>query len=135
MIQFVWIIIKDTPVAGMRFIKLTDDEERERLQKFYGWLSGPISEFTGKVQDLIIENTKYYYHSTHEILFVVGADLDETSIPSVFLPELEDRFFEIFPPEIGETFDGQSVGQFRAFDQPLMNLVQAFEQRKIDTRI
>ena len=134
MIQFVWIIIKDTPVAGMRFIKLTDEEERERLQKFYGWLSGPISEFTGKVEDLVIENTKYYYHSTNNILFVVGADLDETSIPSVLLPELEDRFFEHFPEEIGDTFDGRSITQFRVFDQPLKELVEAFEQRKIDTR-
>ena len=134
MIQFVWIIIKDTPVAGMRFIKLTDEEERERLQKFYGWLSGPISEFTGKVQDLIIENTKYFYHSSNNILFVVGVDLDETSIPSVFLPELEDRFFVHFPEEIGEAFDGTITTQFRVFDQPLMALVKAFEQRQIDTK-
>ncbi|MHA1125911.1 MAG: hypothetical protein ACTSO7_04825 [Candidatus Heimdallarchaeota archaeon] len=134
MIQFVWIIIKDTPVAGMRFIKLTDEEEQVRLQKFYGWLSGPISEFTGKVQDLIIENTKYYYHSTNNIFFVVGVDIEETSIPSVFLPELENRFFEHFPEEIGESFDGSSIAEFRVFDQPLMVLVKAFEQRKKDTR-
>ena len=60
MIQFVWIIIRDSPVAGMKFIKISDQEERDRLEKFYGWLSEPISEFTEKVQDLILEDTKYY---------------------------------------------------------------------------
>ena len=60
--------------------------------------------------------------------------MDETSIPSVFLPELEDRFFEHFPEEIGETFDGTSITQFRVFDQLLMALVKAFEQRQIDTK-
>ena len=112
MIQFVWIVIKDTPVAGMRFIKMTDQEERERLEKFYGWLSGPISEFTEKVQDIIIEGTKYYYHTNNDVLFVVGTDLEETSIPSVFTPELEDVFFTIFPSEIADSYDGKDVSQF-----------------------
>ncbi|NPE08060.1 MAG: hypothetical protein GNW80_07245 [Asgard group archaeon] len=134
MIQFVWIVIKDTPVAGMRFIKMTDQEERERLEKFYGWLSGPISEFTEKVQDIIIEGTKYYYHTNNEVLFVVGTDLEETSIPSVFTPELEDVFFSIFPPEIADSYDGKDVSQFRVFDKNLIELVKAFDQRKIEAK-
>ncbi|MBK5112490.1 MAG: hypothetical protein KGD59_12900 [Candidatus Heimdallarchaeota archaeon] len=132
MIQFVWIVIKDTPVAGMRFIKMSDLEERERLEKFYGWLSGPISEFTGKVQDIIIEGTKYYYHTNSEVLFVVGTDLEETSIPSVFMPELEDVFLETFPSDIADSFDGKDVSKFRVFDKDLVELVQAFDQRKIE---
>ena len=134
MIQFVWIVIKDTPVAGMRFIKMTDQEERERLEKFYGWLSGPISEFTEKVQDIIIEGTKYYYHTNSNVLFVVGTDLEETSIPSVFTPELEDVFFSIFPPEIADSYDGKDVSQFRVFDKNLIELVKAFDQRKIEAK-
>ncbi len=134
MIQFVWIIIKDTPVAGMRFIKMTDQEERERLEKFYGWLSGPISEFTEKVQDIIIEGTKYYYHTNSDVLFVVGTDLEETSIPSVFTFELEDVFFSIFTPGIAESYDGKDVSQFRVFDKNLIELVKAFDQRKIDAK-
>ena len=134
MIQFVWIVIKDTPVAGMRFIKMSDQEERERLEKFYGWLSGPISEFTEKVQDIIIEGTKYYYHTRNEVLFVVGTDLEETSIPSVFIPELEDVFFSIFPQEIADSYDGKDVSQFRVFDKNLIELVKAFDQRKIEAK-
>ncbi len=134
MIQFVWIVIKDTPVAGMRFIKMTDQEERERLEKFYGWLSGPISEFTEKVQDIIIEGTKYYYHTNSDVLFVVGTDLEETSIPSVFTPELEDVFFTIFPSEIADSYDGKDVSQFRVFDKNLIELVKAFDQRKIEAQ-
>ena len=134
MIQFVWIVIKDTPVAGMRFIKMTDQEERERLEKFYGWLSGPISEFTEKVQDIIIEGTKYYYHTNNDVLFVVGTDLEETSIPSVFTPELEDVFFTIFPSEIADSYDGKDVSQFRVFDKNLIELVKAFDQRKIEAK-
>ncbi len=134
MIQFVWIVIKDTPVAGMRFIKMTDQEERERLEKFYGWLSGPISEFTEKVQDIIIEGTKYYYHTNNDVLFVVGTDLEETSIPSVFTPELEDVFFTIFPSEIANSYDGKDVSQFRVFDKNLIELVKAFDQRKIEAK-
>lgn len=134
MIQFVWIVIKDTPVAGMRFIKMTDQEERERLEKFYGWLSGPISEFTEKVQDIIIEGTKYYYHTNSDVLFVIGTDLEETSIPSVFTPELEDVFFSIFPPEIADSYDGKDVSQFRVFDKNLIELVKAFDQRKIEAK-
>ncbi len=134
MIQFVWIVIKDTPVAGMRFIKMTDLEERERLEKFYGWLSGPISEFSEKVQDIIIEGTKYYYHSNHEVLFVVGTDLEETSIPSVFIPELEEAFFSIFPPNVAFIFDGKDISQFRVFDKDLIELVKAFDQRKIEAQ-
>ncbi len=134
MIQFVWIVIKDTPVAGMRFIKMTDQEERERLEKFYGWLSGPISEFTEKVQDIIIEGTKYYYHTNSDVLFVVGTDLEETSIPSVFTPELEDVFFSIFPTDIADSYDGKDVSQFRVFDKNLIELVKAFDQRKIEAQ-
>ena len=134
MIQFVWIIIKDTPVAGMRFIQISDQEERERLEKFYGWLSGPISEFTGKVQDILLENTKYYYHSNNEVLFVIGADLDETGISSVFLPELEERFFELFPTNVSSTFDGKDISQFRSFDSVLVELSRAFDQRKIEAQ-
>jgi len=134
MIQFVWIVIKDTPVAGMRFIKMSDQEERERLEKFYGWLSGPISEFTEKVQDIIIEGTKYYYHTKSEVLFVVGTDLEETSIPSVFIPELEDVFYTTFPPEIADSYDGKDVSQFRVFDKNLIELVKAFDQRKIEAK-
>ena len=134
MIQFVWIVIKDTPVAGMRFIKMTDQEERERLEKFYGWLSGPISEFTEKVQDIIIEGTKYYYHTNSDVLFVVGTDLEETSIPSVFTPELEDVFFSIFPSDIADSYDGKDVSQFRVFDKNLIELVKAFDQRKIEAK-
>lgn len=132
MIQFVWILIKDSPVAGMKFIKISDQEERDRLEKFYGWLSGPISEFTEKVQDMILEDTKYYYHSNNSVLFVIGADLDETSIPSVFLPELESRFFDVFPPDISATFDGKNTSQFRSFDPVLVELSKAFNQRKIE---
>ena len=91
MIQFVWIIIKDTPVAGMRFIKISDQEERERLERFYGWLSGPVNEFSGKVQNLDIDNTRYHYHMNKKVLFVVGTSMDETAIPSVFLPVSQDR--------------------------------------------
>ncbi|MHA1156122.1 MAG: hypothetical protein ACTSQK_08430 [Candidatus Heimdallarchaeota archaeon] len=132
MIQFVWIIIKDSPVAGMKFIKISNEEERERLEKFYGWLSGPISEFTDKVQDIILENTKYYYHTNNSVLFVIGADLDETSIPTVFLPELEERFFDTFPPDVTATFDGKDTSQFRDFDSVLVELSKAFDQRKIE---
>ncbi len=134
MIQFVWIIIKDTPIAGMRFIKLSDQKERERLEKFYGWLSGPISEFTGKVQDIIIEGSKYYYHSSNDVLFVVGTDLDETSIPSVFIPELEERFFLDFKEDIAARFNGKDLSQFRSINSNLVSLVKAFEQRKIEAK-
>ncbi len=132
MIQFVWILIKDTPVAGMKFIKITDQEERDRLEKFYGWLSGPTSEFTEKVQDIILEDTKYYYHSNNSVLFVIGADFDETSVPSIFLPELEDRFFKAFPHDVSVTFDGKNISQFRSFDSVLVELSKAFDQRKIE---
>ena len=134
MIQFVWIIINDTPVTGMRFIKISDQEERERLEKFYGWLSGPISEFSNKVQDIIIENTKYYYHAHREVLFVVGTDLEETSIPSIFLPELEEQFFLQFTNADVAAFDGKDAQNFRSFDQILVRLVKAFDQRKIEAK-
>ena len=134
MIQFVWIIINDTPVTGMRFIKISDQEERERLEKFYGWLSGPISEFTDKVQDIILENTKYYYHSNNNILFVIGADLEETSIPTVFLPELEDSFFHLIPADVISSFDGKDTSQFRRFDTVLVELSKAFEKRKVEAQ-
>ncbi|MHA1221432.1 MAG: hypothetical protein ACTSQB_06840, partial [Candidatus Heimdallarchaeota archaeon] len=134
MIQFVWIIIKDSPVAGMRFIKMDDKEERARLEKFYGWLSGPISEFTKKVQDIVIEGTKYYYHSQNDVLFVVGADLEETSIPSIFLPELETTFFDHFDSNVSTTFDGKDTSQFRVIDNDLVALVKAFDQRKTDVK-
>jgi hypothetical protein len=132
MIHFVWIIIKDTPVAGMRFIKMTDDQERERLEKFYGWLSGPISEFTHRVQDIILEETKYYYHAKNEVLFVVGTDLDETSIPTIFIPELEDKFSQIIPPDVVTQFDGQNIANFIPFNNVLAELVNAFDKRKIE---
>ncbi|MBD3191764.1 MAG: hypothetical protein GF308_14040, partial [Candidatus Heimdallarchaeota archaeon] len=133
MIQFVWIIIKDTPVAGMKFIKISDQEERARLEKFYGWLSGPLSAFSGKVQDLIIEDTKYYYHTNHGVLFVVGTDLGESGIPSIFIPELEEKFLEMFPEQVISSFDGSNIQQFRAFDQTLLALVREFGQRKSET--
>ncbi|NHJ85096.1 MAG: hypothetical protein FK734_06515 [Asgard group archaeon] len=133
MIQFIWIIIKDTPATGMRFIKISDQEERSRLEKFYGWLSGPVSEFTEKVQDIIIDGTKYYYHTRSDVLFVVGTDLEETSIPSVFLPELEELFFEQFPEYVAKAFDPKDISSFRVFDKTLTALVKAFIQRKIES--
>ncbi len=132
MIQFVWILIKDTPITGMKFIKISDQEERDRLEKFYGWLSGPSSEYTEKVQNIILQDTKYYYHSNNSVLFVIGADLDETSIPSVFLPELKERFFGVFPHDVTATFNGKDTSQFRSFDPVLVELSIAFEQRKIE---
>ncbi|MBN1330741.1 MAG: hypothetical protein JXA54_14815 [Candidatus Heimdallarchaeota archaeon] len=134
MIQFVWIIIQDIPVSGMRFIKSTDQEERERLEKFYGWLGAPITEFTEKVQDIIIEGTKYYYHVQNSTLFVVGVDLDETSIPSIFLPELESQFFNHFNLSIISSFNGKDITPFRSFDNKLLELVKAFGQRKIEAK-
>ncbi len=134
MIQFVWIIIKDIPVSGMRFIKSTDLEERDRLEKFYGWLGGPITDYTEKVHDIIIEGTKYYYHSQNSVFFVVGVDLEETSIPSIFLPELENQFFNHFNMETIAGFDGKDATPFRSFDKTLLELVKAFDQRKSDTR-
>ncbi|HUT81769.1 MAG TPA: hypothetical protein VMZ29_11255 [Candidatus Bathyarchaeia archaeon] len=134
MIQFVWIIIQDIPVSGMRFIKSTDLEERNRLEKFYGWLGVPITELAEKVQDIIIEGTKYYYHSRNSILFVVGVDLEETSIPSIFLPELENKFFNHFNLNTISSFDGKDTTPFRLFDSKLLELVKAFDQRKIEAR-
>ncbi|NHJ03952.1 MAG: hypothetical protein EAX90_03960 [Candidatus Heimdallarchaeota archaeon] len=118
----------------MRFIKISDKEERERLEKFYGWLSGPISEFTDKVQDIIIENTKYYYHANRDVLFVVGTDIDETSIPSIFIPELEEQFYVMFSNADVAAFNGKDIQPFRKFDQTLVRLVKAFDQRKIEAR-
>lgn len=132
MIHFVWIIIKDTPIAGMRFVKMTDQEERERLEKFYGWLSGPISEFTDKIQDIILEGTKYYYHASNNVLFIVGSDLEETSIRSIFIPELEAYFFQHFSLGVINQFDGREISQFRSFNPILTELVQAFDKRKIE---
>ncbi|NHK30135.1 MAG: hypothetical protein FK730_02200 [Asgard group archaeon] len=134
MIHFVWIIVKDTPIAGMRFVKMTDQEERERLEKFYGWLSGPISEFTDKIQDIILEGTKYYYHTNNDVLFIVGTDLDETSVRTIFVPELEAYFFNHFPLEIITQFDGHEITQFQSFNPILTELVQAFDKRKIDAQ-
>jgi hypothetical protein len=134
MIHFVWIIVNDTPIAGMRFVKMTDQEERERLEKFYGWLSGPISEFTDKIQDIILEGTKYYYHTRNDVLFIVGTDLEETSIQTIFVPELESYFFNHFPLEIISQFDGREITQFQSFNPILTELVQAFDKRKIEAK-
>ena len=132
MIHFVWIIVKDTPIAGMRFVKMTDQEERERLEKFYGWLSGPISEFTDKIQDIILESTKYYYHTNNNVLFIAGTDLEETSIRTIFMPELEDYFFQHFSLDIINQFDGREISQFRSFNPILTELVKEFGKRKIE---
>jgi hypothetical protein len=134
MIQFVWIIIQDTPVAGMRFIKISNDEERERLEKFYGWLSGPVSEFSGTIQNIIIENTKYWYHSQNEVLFIVGTNLDETGIASIFIPELENQFFQTFDQNTLKQFNGEDISLFRKFDSKLHDLVKAFDKRKVEAK-
>jgi hypothetical protein len=132
MIHFVWVIIRDTPVAGMRFIKITDEQERERLEKFYGWLSGPISEFTTRVQDIILEETKFYYHARNDVLFVVGSDLDETSVSTILIPEIQDKFFQTFSADTVNRFDGGDITQFRVFNSVLGELVTEFDQRKVE---
>ncbi|MFW9922780.1 MAG: hypothetical protein ACFFDW_05760 [Candidatus Thorarchaeota archaeon] len=134
MIQFVWVIIQDTPVTGMRFIKISNEEEKERLQKFYGWLSGPIREFGARIQDIILDETKYYYHSNREVLFVVGTDLEEENVPVIFIPELEQLFFEQFSNAEIAAFDGKDIQYFRSFDTIVLNLVKAFTERINDSR-
>jgi len=131
MIQFVWIIINDIPIAGIRFIKMTDQEERQRLEKFYGWLTTPLDKYSEKVHDIIFDGIKYYYHYNNQVLFVVGADLEEISIPSILFPELENAFFSTFDSNMIQTFDKTKISKFRAIDKVIVELVKAFEQRKI----
>ncbi|MEA2071354.1 MAG: hypothetical protein U9O98_08695 [Asgard group archaeon] len=134
MIHYVWIILNDIPIAGMRFIKISNAEERERLERFYGWLSGPIEQFTTKVQEIVIEGTKYYYHSNNGVLFVIGTDLDETAITSVFLPELESKFFDKFSKNAIDSFSPNNPDYFRSFDKDILSLVNAFKKRTTDAK-
>ncbi|MHA1630954.1 MAG: hypothetical protein ACTSXO_02825 [Candidatus Heimdallarchaeota archaeon] len=131
MIQFVWIIINDIPVAGIRFIKMTNEEERLRLEKFYGWLTSPLTNYAEKVHDIIFEGIKYYYHYNNNVLFVVGADLEEISIPSILFPELENVFFSMFDLQSIQTFEQKDIQKFRVIDKSIIDVVKAFEQRKI----
>jgi hypothetical protein len=76
-----------------------------------------------------IANYRVVYHLDESILFVIGSDMNEVGVQEIFLDELKNLFYAVFPKDFVSTWEGDDASVFKGFDAKLDQLRSAFENR------
>ncbi len=74
-------------------------------------------------------NNKFVYELDGSILFIVSADINEVGVIEIFLTELKDLFFAVFPKDYVLGWTGDDTSVFKGFDTRLDQLRSSFENR------
>lgn len=83
----------------------------------------------GQKKEEIISGNKVTYKKVQSVLFVVSSDTNEIGVLEIFLPELENLFFGVFPEDFVNTWQGDDISVFKGFEAKLDQLRSSFENR------
>jgi len=72
---------------------------------------------------------KLAYELDKSILFLVAADKNEVALLEIFLPELKNLFYAVFPRDYVLGWEGEDTSIFKGFEAKLDQLRSAFENR------
>ncbi|NHJ47626.1 MAG: hypothetical protein FK733_07550 [Asgard group archaeon] len=87
----------------------------------------------GQKNDEVIGNYKVTYELDESLLFVIGSDVNEVGVEEIFLGELKNLFYAVFPKDFIAGFEGDDPSVFKGFEAKLDQLRSAFENR-IETK-
>ncbi|MFW9924973.1 MAG: hypothetical protein ACFFDW_16980, partial [Candidatus Thorarchaeota archaeon] len=83
----------------------------------------------GQKKEEIIGSNKITYKKTQSVLFVISSDPNEVGVLEIFIPELENLFFGVFPEDFVSTWQGDDISVFKGFEAKLDQLKSSFENR------
>lgn len=83
----------------------------------------------GEQNEELIGNLKLTYKQVGPAFFVVSSDPNEAGVLEIFLPELVNLFFAVFPQDYIESWQGDDVSVFKGFEAKLDQVRSAFENR------
>jgi len=83
----------------------------------------------GQQREEISGNNKLVYELDESILFLVSTDINEVGVIEIFLPELKNLFFAVFPKDYVLGWTGDDTSVFKGFDAKLDQLRSSFENR------
>jgi len=72
---------------------------------------------------------KLVYELDESILFLIASDTTEVAVLEIFLPELKNLFYAVFPRDYVLEWEGDDTSIFKGFEAKLDQLRSAFENR------
>ncbi|MBN1328091.1 MAG: hypothetical protein JXA54_01345 [Candidatus Heimdallarchaeota archaeon] len=84
---------------------------------------------SGQRNEEIVGNYKIVYELEESLLFLIGADVSEAGVLEIFLQELKNLFYAVFPKDFVESWQGDDTSVFKGFEARLDQLRSAFENR------
>jgi hypothetical protein len=83
----------------------------------------------GQVSEELIDDQKVAYSKKADVTFIVVTDPNEVGVLEVFLPELIDLFFGVFPEDYIQSWDGEDTSVFTGFQSRMGQLRSSFSNK------
>ncbi|NHK31017.1 MAG: hypothetical protein FK730_06670 [Asgard group archaeon] len=129
MIKRVIVLKNNIPLINRNYEPESSDSPSSlgAFQAIVDTISGKV--LPGLKNEEQIANYRVIYQLDESILFVIGSDMNEVGVQEIFLDELKNLFYAVFPKDFVSSWQGDDVSVFKGFESKLDQLRSAFENR------